>query len=170
MTGVGITVLMTVEVIENYNELRFSPHAISFLTHDIVLQRYVEIEGELRRIITVIKTRGRKHSSDLRAYEVTDKGIVVGEVLKQYRGLISAIPELRESAQPLAHQGLTDQETMVYQRLSDSGDAVIEDLLSATKLKRAELKRALDRLVALGFVEKINKKGQTVYRELPPKQ
>jgi circadian clock protein KaiC len=170
MTGVGITVLMTVEVTENYNELRFTPHAISFLTHDIVLQRYVEIEGELRRMLTVIKTRGRKHSSDLRAYEVTNKGVVIGEVLKQYRGLISAIPELRESAQPLAHQGLTDQETMVYQRLIDTGDALIEDLLSATKLKRAELKRALDRLVALGFVEKTNKKGQTVYRELPPKQ
>jgi circadian clock protein KaiC len=170
MTGTGITVLMTVEVTENYNELRFTPHAISFLTHDIVLQRYVEIEGELRRMMTVIKTRGRKHSSDLRAYEVTDKGVVIGEVLKQYRGLISAIPELRESALPLAHQGLTDQETMVYQKLNDTGDAVFEDLLSATKLKRAELKQALDRLVALGFVEKTNKKGQTVYRELPPKR
>jgi circadian clock protein KaiC len=170
MTGVGITVLMTVEVTENYNELRFTPHAISFLTHDILLQRYVEIEGELRRMLTVIKTRGRKHSSDLRAYEITNKGLVVGEVLKQYRGLISAIPELRESAQPLAYQGLTDQETMVYQRLHDIGDAVIEDLLTATKLKRAELKRALDRLVALGFVEKISKKGETVYRELPPKE
>src|SRR5215207_3919633 len=169
MTGVGITVLMTVEVTESYNELRFSPHTISFLTHDIVLQRYVEIEGQLRRIMTIIKTRGRKHSSDLRAYEVTNKGIVVGETLKQYRGLISAIPELRESAHALAHQGLTDQETMVYQKLIDTGDAVIEDLLDTTKLKRAELKRGLDRLVALGFVEKISKKGETVYRE-PAKQ
>jgi len=170
MTGVGITVLMTVEVTESYNELRFSPHTISFLTHDILLQRYVEIEGQLRRIMTIIKTRGRKHSSDLRAYEVTKKGIVVGETLKQYRGLISAIPELRESAHPLAHQGLTDQETMVYQKVTESGDAVLEDLLNETKLKRGELKRALDRLVALAFVKKATRRGETVYREQREKQ
>ena len=170
MTGVGITVLMTVEVTESYHELRFSPHTISFLTHDILLQRYVEIEGQLRRIMTIIKTRGRKHSSDLRAYEVTNKGIVVGETLKQYRGLISAIPELRESAHPLAHQGLTDQETMVYQKVTESGDAVLEDLLNETKLKRGELKRALDRLVALAFVKKATRRGETVYREQREKQ
>jgi circadian clock protein KaiC len=170
MTGVGITVLMTVEVTESYHELRFSPHTISFLTHDILLQRYVEIEGQLRRMMTIIKTRGRKHSSDLRAYEVTNKGIVVGETLKQYRGLISAIPELRESAHPLAHQGLTDQETMVYQKVTESGDAVLEDLLNETKLKRGELKRALDRLVALAFVKKATRRGETVYREQREKQ
>jgi len=170
MTGVGVTVLMTVEVTENYNELRFSPHAISFLTHDILLQRYVEIEGELRRLMTVIKTRGRKHSSELRAYEITNKGIVIREVLKQYRGLISAIPELRESAQPIARQGLTDQETMVYQKLTESGDAGLEELINGTHLKRAELKRALDRMVALGFVEKATRKGEIIYRELRKKQ
>jgi circadian clock protein KaiC len=169
MTGVGITVLMTVEVTENYNELRFTPHEVSFLTHDIVLQRYVEIAGELCRLITVIKTRGRKHSRELRSYEVTDKGIVIGEVLKQYRGLISAIPELRETAQPLAHQGLTDQETMVYHEVNKSGDAVLEVLITATKLKPAELKRALDRLVALRFIEKTKKKGEIVYREVSKK-
>jgi circadian clock protein KaiC len=164
MTGVGITVMMTVEVSENYNELRFSPHAISFLTHDIILQRYVEIEGQLRRMLTVVKTRGRKHSSDIRAYEVTEKGLVVGEVLKQYRGLITAIPELREAARPLAQQGLTDQETMVFQTLRESGDALFKDLSKGTKLKRAELTRALDRLVALGFAKKMKRKGETVYR------
>jgi circadian clock protein KaiC len=166
MTGVGITVLMTVEVTENYNELRFSPHAISFLTHDIILQRYVEIEGQLRRLLTVIKTRGRKHSSDLRAYEITNHGIMVGEVLKQYRGLITAIPELRETAQLLAHQGLTDLEAMVFQTLRESGDALFKDLTKGTKLKRAELTRALDRIVALGFAKKVRRKGETVYREI----
>jgi circadian clock protein KaiC len=166
MTGFGITVMMTVEVSENYNELRFSPHAISFLTHDIILQRYVEIEGQLRRMMTVVKTRGRKHSSDIRAYEITEKGLVVGEVLKQYRGLITAIPELREAARPLAQQGLTDREAMVFQTLRESGDALFKDLSKGTKLKRAELTRALDRLLALGFAKKMKRKGETVYREV----
>jgi circadian clock protein KaiC len=166
MTGVGVTVMMTVELTENYNELRFTPHVVSFLTHDIVLQRYVEIEGELRRMMTVVKTRGRKHSSDIRAYEVTGKGIVVGEVLRQYRGLITSVPELNENARPLANQGLTDQEAMVFQTLRETGDALFKDLAKVTKLKRAELTRALDRLVALGFAKKMKRKGETVYREL----
>ncbi|HEY0100889.1 MAG TPA: ATPase domain-containing protein [Pyrinomonadaceae bacterium] len=165
MTGVGITVMMTVELTENYNELRFTPHIVSFLTHDIVLQRYIEMEGQLRRMITVVKTRGRKHSSDLRSYEVTGKGIVVGEVLKQYRGLITSVPELREAVEPLARRGLTDQEAMVFQTLRESGDALFTDLSKGTKLKRAELTRSLERLVSLGFAKKVKRKGETVYRQ-----
>jgi predicted transcriptional regulator len=58
---------------------------------------------------------------------------------------------------------------MVYQELRQSGDIAFENLLSETKLKRAELKRALDRLLALGFVEKTKKKGEIVYREVNEK-
>jgi circadian clock protein KaiC len=93
LTGVGVTILLTVEVTESYNEMRFSPHPISFLTHDIVLQRYFEIDGELRTFLTVVKTRARAHSRDLRAYEVTSKGIVVGKRLSELTGVITAVPE-----------------------------------------------------------------------------
>jgi circadian clock protein KaiC len=93
LTGVGVTILLTVEVIEPYNEMRFTPHPISFLTHDIVLQRYFEIDGELRTFLTVIKTRARAHSRDLRAYDVTSDGIVVGKRLKELKGVITAVPE-----------------------------------------------------------------------------
>jgi DNA-binding MarR family transcriptional regulator len=58
---------------------------------------------------------------------------------------------------------------MVYHEVNKSGDAVLEDLITATKLKPAELKRALDRLVALGFIEKTKKKGEIVYREVSEK-
>ena len=96
LTGVGITILMTVEVTDSFTELRFSPHEVSFMTNDIVLQRYVEIESQLCRVMTVIKTRSRKHSSDLRSYEITSQGIAVGESFKDYRGIISGVPQLRQ--------------------------------------------------------------------------
>jgi circadian clock protein KaiC len=92
LTGTGVTVLLTVEVTEAYNDMRFTPHSISFLTHDIVLQRYFEIAGELRTFMTVVKTRARQHSRELRAYEVTSKGIVVGEALTDLTGVITAVP------------------------------------------------------------------------------
>jgi DNA-binding MarR family transcriptional regulator len=61
---------------------------------------------------------------------------------------------------------LTDQEAMVFQTLRESGDALFKDLSKGTKLKRAELTHALDRLVALGFAKKMKRKGETVYREV----
>jgi circadian clock protein KaiC len=99
LTGAGITILMTVEVLEPYNEMRFSPHAISFITHDIVLQRYFERDGELRTFMTVVKTRARSHSRQLRAYEVTSKGIVVGEALTGLTGVITAVPKASGSGE-----------------------------------------------------------------------
>jgi circadian clock protein KaiC len=100
LTGVGVTIFLTVEVIEPYNEMRFTPHPISFLTHDIVLQRYFEIDGELRTFLTVIKTRARGHSRDLRAYDVTSKGIVIGKRLNEFRGVITAVPTRRAADEP----------------------------------------------------------------------
>ena len=41
-----------------------------------------------------IKMRSSDHSKDLRAYEITDHGLVIGETLKDYRGVIMGVPEL----------------------------------------------------------------------------
>src|SRR5205814_7882147 len=95
LTGEGISIAMTVENNDNYTELRFSPHAVSFMTNDIILQRYVEIDSQLKRVVTVIKTRSRKHPTDIRTYEVTEHGIVVGGPLVDYQGIISWVPQRR---------------------------------------------------------------------------
>jgi circadian clock protein KaiC len=92
LTGEGVSVMMSIEITESYTELRFSPHAVSFMTHDIILQRYVELDGELKSVITVVKTRGRAHKRELRRYEITERGIEVGEVIRGYEGVITAVP------------------------------------------------------------------------------
>ena len=77
LTGAGITILSTVEVEDNFTSLQFSHYAISFLTDDIIRLRYVEIDGQLRKTMVVIKMRGGNHSKDIREYVITDKGVVV---------------------------------------------------------------------------------------------
>ncbi len=77
LTGAGITILSTVEVEDNFTSLQFSHYAISFLTDDIVRLRYVEIDGQLRKTMVVIKMRGGNHSKDIREYVITDQGVVV---------------------------------------------------------------------------------------------
>ena len=99
LTGVGVTVLLTVEVSESLNELRLSPDVISFLTDDIILQRYVEIDSQLKRMMTVVKMRRSAHSKDIRSYEITSSGLIVGEMLKGYQGIISGIPTSVEMRQ-----------------------------------------------------------------------
>lgn len=93
LTGAGVTIMLTVENTEDYTSLRFSPHAISFLTDDIIMQRYVELDGKLQKVLNVVKMRGSDHAKDWRRYEVTGRGVVLGEPLNDYRGIITGVPQ-----------------------------------------------------------------------------
>jgi circadian clock protein KaiC len=92
LTGLGITILSTVEMEESFTELLFSTYSISFLTDDIIRLRYVEIDGQLRKMLMVVKMRGGNHSRDIREYEITAQGVVIGERLSGYDHLITGIP------------------------------------------------------------------------------
>jgi len=95
LTATGVSVFMTAEVAEGFSDARFTTEKVSFITDEIIVQRYVEIEGELRRVMAVIKMRGSDHSHEFRAYEVTPKGVVVGGPLTEYDGIITGVPTLR---------------------------------------------------------------------------
>jgi len=74
---------------------------ISFLTDDIIRLRYVSIDGQLRKILVVIKMRGGNHAKDIREYEITSKGVVIlGKRLTEYQALISGIPKHSEQSDP----------------------------------------------------------------------
>jgi circadian clock protein KaiC len=95
LTATGVTVFMTAEVSEGFSEARFTTEKVSFITDEIIIQRYIEMEGELRRVMAVIKMRGSDHSHEFRLYEVTAKGVVIGEPLTEYNGIITGVPTLR---------------------------------------------------------------------------
>lgn len=95
LTATGVTVFMTAEVSESFSEARFTTEKVSFITDEIIVQRYVEMEGELRRVMAVIKMRGSEHTHQFRTYEVTARGVVVGGPLTEYDGIITGVPTLR---------------------------------------------------------------------------
>ena len=95
LTATGVTVFMTAEVVEGFSDIRFTAEKVSFITDEIIVQRYVEIEGELRRVMAVIKMRGSDHSHEFRSYEVTASGVVVGGPLTEYDGIVTGVPTLR---------------------------------------------------------------------------
>ena len=92
LTGMGLTVMMTAELEDSYTDLRFSPHGTAFLTDAIVVQRYVELGGELKRVMAAVKVRASAHKTDLRLFEITADGIVVGERIGDYEGLLTGSP------------------------------------------------------------------------------
>jgi circadian clock protein KaiC len=92
LTGMGVTVLMTSELEDRYTDLRFSPFGSAFLADAIVVQRYIELESQFKRVISVVKVRGSNHSKDIRLFDITDKGMVIGETLSGYKGIMSGRP------------------------------------------------------------------------------
>ncbi len=95
LTATGVTVFMTAEVVEGFSDVRFTTEKVSFITDEIIIQRYIELEGELKRVMAVIKMRGSDHSHEIKAYTVTPRGIVVGDPLRNYDGIITGVPILR---------------------------------------------------------------------------
>ena len=86
LTGLGVTVMATVELEDSYSHLRFSPQGIAFLTDAIVVQRYVEIDAQLKRALTVVEVRSSEHSKELREFEIRRMaGFVLGRRSKGTR-------------------------------------------------------------------------------------
>jgi circadian clock protein KaiC len=77
LTGAGVTIVTTVEIEDTFTSFEFSHYTISFLTDDIIRLRYVEIDGQLRKVMVVVKMRGGNHSKDIREYIINNTGLVI---------------------------------------------------------------------------------------------
>jgi circadian clock protein KaiC len=100
LTATGVTVMMTAEVIEVFPEIRFTNERVSFVTDDILVQRYAEIEGRLEKVLAVVKMRGSDHSTEFRLYRLTEAGAVIGESLEGYRGITTGVPTRVDDQSP----------------------------------------------------------------------
>jgi len=107
LTGIGVTIYSTVEVVE-HERFQITGHGVSFLTDVILSQRFVEIEGELRKALVIVKMRGSNHSRDFWAYESSATGIVLGSTLREYDRVVTGLPvrQLRAAAPSREHSHL----------------------------------------------------------------
>lgn len=92
LSGLGVSVLLTSELEDRYLDLRFSPYGSAFLTDAIIVQRYIEVESRLKRVMAVVKVRSSAHSNEIREFEITEEGIVIGDPLVGYEGLLGGKP------------------------------------------------------------------------------
>lgn len=102
----GVAVLMTSELEDRYTDLRFSPYGTAFLTDAIIVQRYIEVHSELRRVMAVVKLRGSTHSHELREFTISTEGIRIGAKLPDYAGLLVGRPTMRPPSDHCVREGM----------------------------------------------------------------
>jgi circadian clock protein KaiC len=99
LAGVGVTVLMTSELEDRYTDLRFSPYGTAFMTDAIIVQRYIEVDSRLRRVMAVVKVRASAHSDQLREFSIDSDGIQIGRTIIDQEGLLGGRPTRKPAEQ-----------------------------------------------------------------------
>ena len=67
---------------------------ISSLADTIVLLRYVEVAGDVRRCVAVLKARGSAHDHRILEFGIDDRGIHIGQPFRHVAGILSGAPTL----------------------------------------------------------------------------
>jgi circadian clock protein KaiC len=78
-----------------------SPVDISYIADSVVLLRYFEADGRIRKAISVIKKRIGTHENSIRELVLDHRGITVGEPLSEFRGVLTSVPEYHGTREKL---------------------------------------------------------------------
>ena len=78
-----------------------SPVDITYLADTVILLRYFEAMGQVRRAISVIKKRTGSHESTIREFHITSKGPTMGEPLEKFQGVLRGVPSYSGAASDL---------------------------------------------------------------------
>jgi circadian clock protein KaiC len=107
LAATGASVLMTSELEDRYTDLRFSPYGTAFMTDAIIVQRYIEVDSRLLRVLAVVKLRGSAHSNELRLFQIDANGIKIGGMVPGREGLLGGQPS-REQKKEVPDIGVDD--------------------------------------------------------------
>ncbi len=78
-----------------------TPLDISYLSDAVLMLRYFEAEGRVRRAISVVKKRSGAHEDTIREFRLTSDGVKVGPPLTEFQGILTGVPDYRGGANPL---------------------------------------------------------------------
>lgn len=92
LKNMGVTVLFINEVESITGDFRATEAGVSYLCDNLVFLRYLEVDGQLRKVIGVLKKRLGDFGKTLRELEITDCGIRVGAPLAGLRGVLTGTP------------------------------------------------------------------------------
>lgn len=91
----GVATILTLAQ-HGFFESTESPVNISYMADTVVLFRYFEAAGEVKQALSVMKKRTGQHERSIRELRLGPNGVWVGKPLKDFRGVLSGIPQLVE--------------------------------------------------------------------------
>ena len=89
----GATTFLTVAQHGLVGDMR-SPVDVTYLADTVILLRYFEATGRVRRAISVVKKRTSAHEDTIREYRIDKRGVTVGEPLTNFQGVLRGVPTL----------------------------------------------------------------------------
>jgi circadian clock protein KaiC len=81
-----------------------TPLDISYLSDAVIMLRYFETEGRVRRAISVVKKRSGRHEDTIREFRLTSEGLKLGPPLTEFSGILTGTPVYVGGPKPLLHR------------------------------------------------------------------
>jgi circadian clock protein KaiC len=78
-----------------------APVDVTYLADTVILLRYFEALGRVRRAVSVIKKRTGRHEDTIREFRIGDRGLSLSRPLKEFQGILQGIPTFIGSSKPL---------------------------------------------------------------------
>lgn len=102
-----VTTIMTREMTQIFGgELAIASRGLSYIVDNILLLRYIEVRGQIRRVIAVLKSRGSNHDKTLHEFIIDDGAIRIGEPFRNMSGVMSGMPQIiAEQSNSEDHRG-----------------------------------------------------------------
>jgi circadian clock protein KaiC len=96
----GAATLLTVAQHGMMGDMR-QPVDVTYIADTVIMLRYFEAMGRVRRAISVIKKRTGSHEDTIRELKISGQGITVGEPLSQFQGVLRGVPTYVGNRAPL---------------------------------------------------------------------
>jgi circadian clock protein KaiC len=96
----GATTFLTVAQHGLVGDMK-SPVDITYLADSVILLRYFEAGGRVRRAMSVIKKRSGRHEDTIREYKIGETGLSIGQPLTDFRGVLRGVPIYAGTNAPL---------------------------------------------------------------------
>nr|WP_226507206.1 ATPase domain-containing protein [Pseudomonas sp. MWU16-30317] len=104
---------------------------VSYVADTVILIRFFEAQGRLRKAISVLKHRGGAHEDAIRELRVDSRGVRIGEPLSNFRGVLTGTPEYFGADVPLMEGRKLPR--MVEYQLSEMGRQLLPVLIATRR-------------------------------------
>jgi circadian clock protein KaiC len=104
LSYLGQNGVATILVFAQHGLVGTSMHSVvdvSYLADCVVLLRYFEARGKIRKAVSIVKKRGGLHDTAIRDFGMGPRGITVGDPLENFRGVLTGVPTFDKVVQEI---------------------------------------------------------------------